>query len=248
MKFNVGEATRSWAEKSKIPIYFSQQSTSTNALAKEADLDENSPIALFVTEHQTQGRGRNDNQWQDLSGDALLSSWVFQMYKDPQPILSCMVGLAVYNAFSLTWPYLNWSLKAPNDLFLGQHKVGGLLIENLNQGAHNRFIIGLGVNIFAHPPLATATDLTTGLASYSAANASATNLSVGSQEWQDLLDRLLLELSLAVSNGSQSLSNHQSFSILTALNQRPGLDEKYLALDAKGNLLTSKRSIHWSEL
>ena len=55
--FSVGTATQGWAKKSQIPVWYEAETTSTNLIAKENPLAAG-PICLYLTDHQTHGRGR----------------------------------------------------------------------------------------------------------------------------------------------------------------------------------------------
>ena len=80
-----------------------------------------------------------------------------------QPTLSPLVGLALYKACSGTWPFLNWNLKAPNDLYISNKKVAGLLIETVTQGDDIRLLVGLGLNVLATPDQVVWMDLVDGV-------------------------------------------------------------------------------------
>ncbi|MCB0357782.1 MAG: hypothetical protein KDD40_12270, partial [Bdellovibrionales bacterium] len=125
---------------------------STNNQAKNSlsDLSEN--VKIFITDYQTHGRGRGQNDWLTPgSNNSFLMSWVFKLPAAPQAITAPLIGLSLYRAASLTWPNIQWSIKPPNDLKLSNKKVAGLLIEAIQQGNSNFLIIGIGFNILSHP-------------------------------------------------------------------------------------------------
>jgi BirA family biotin operon repressor/biotin-[acetyl-CoA-carboxylase] ligase len=74
-----------------------------------------------------------------------------QVDSPPQAITAPRIGFALYGAALTVWPSLEWSLKAPNDLYLGGHKVGGLLVESVTGGTKHRLLVGLGLNVLNHP-------------------------------------------------------------------------------------------------
>lgn len=244
MSFSIGEATSEWAQRSGLTTWFEEQTSSTNLIAKENPLSEVPAIELYVTEHQTAGRGRGDHQWNESPdiGGALLSSWVFPRASAPSPILSPLIGLAVMKAFHQTWPFLDWNLKAPNDLYVGDKKIAGLLIENIEADKYHRFIVGFGFNVFTQPGLSTATHLAHELHKHS------DQLAVTLTEWTSVLDRMLLELTLVASRSDQTLTQTDCASLLWALNRHPLLKEKYLGLSPDGSLQTQTQYISWSEL
>lgn len=240
MKFIIGKVTQNWAQKSQIPTWYASTATSTNQVAKTEVVAEE-PVTLYLTDHQTEGRGRGNNTWTDpeAGGQALLSSWVFQMRRAPQPVLSPAIGLAIWKAFSASFPWLRWSLKAPNDLYLGDRKIAGLLIENVQHASAHRLIVGLGANIWKAPDaVSTSTSLRDFLEEDLLTESS----------WFNLLDRLLLEISLAVSETSFELSLAQQKSLLHVLNLFPNLEQAYDKVYKDGSLWRGAQKINWSEL
>lgn len=241
LPFQVGSKTASWARQSKLTLHFHEEINSTNTSAKDLSIDE-SGIQLVVTNHQTAGRGRGANTWQDQSGSTLLCSWVFDLQAAPLPTTTCRIGLAVVQALKATWPWLEISLKAPNDIYLGTNngakKLSGILLENIQQGTHNRIIIGIGLNVFNQPDLDIATSLT----------AVMKDNPVTEIVWQNFLDRLLLELTFAIGQSYSVLSLNDRSSLLFYLNLNPNLSEKYISIDEKGSLTTITKTISWLEL
>lgn len=237
--FLVGKVSQDWANKSQIPTWYAQETTSTNVIAKEG-LAGTAPITLYLAEHQTAGRGRGTNTWSEPSepGSGLASSWVFQLSKAPQPILAPAIGLALWTALSASFPWLALSLKAPNDIYLNDKKLTGILIENIQQGPTQRLIVGLGLNVWKTPA-----NIANSISLYEVLKEDLTEAA-----WINVLDRLLLEMSLAISQTRTALSSNQCHGLLYALNQFPGLTTPYQKVDSDGNLWSSEKKINWSEL
>ena len=143
----VGQIIKSWADGLKIKAEYFKRLDSTNNYAK------NSKASLVITDQQTFGRGRGKNQWICSEyGDYFLTTWIFITSQVTQPILSPLVGLALYKALQKTWQFkTHLSLKAPNDIYLGSGKLAGILIETTSQSEKTKVLIGIGVNIFSHP-------------------------------------------------------------------------------------------------
>lgn len=240
----IGSITAAWAKNNQLEVEFSKHTESTNGLAKTQAFDQRNlenGFLLYVTDHQTAGRGRGKNTWvDDKPGSSLLSTFSFQVESTPLPISTCLFGLALYKAASATWSYLNWSLKAPNDLYIGDKKVAGLLLETVTQGPDIRFIVGLGMNILSSPDsVPTATSLVKEL------SAGAPLLG---EDYSEFLDRLLLEFSIAVTMIHESLNTTTRANLLKALNENPNLSEKILEIDQHANMKTKTKSISWTEL
>lgn len=239
----IGHLTSQWAENNHLYVNYSAEQESTNAQAKEEAFHESflqEALCLYVTDHQTAGRGRGKNTWSSRPGTALLSSWSFLINIKPQPTTSCLIGLALYRACSTTWPFLDWNLKAPNDIYIGEKKVAGILLENLMQGEDVRLIVGIGMNIISSPK-----EVDTSTSLFAALPEGAPLLG---QDYMSFLDRLLFELTDAVSHCEELLSSTDRLSLLQALNRHPLLKENYSQLDADGSLWINDKKIHWSEL
>lgn len=240
----IGQVTSQWAEGNHLYVAYQPQLSSTNAVAKEEAFAENlmeESLCLYLTDHQTAGRGRGQHTWTDARpGSSLLSSWSFLLGIKPQPTTSCLIGLAVYRACATTWPFLAWNLKAPNDIYIADKKVAGILLENVAQGDEVRLVIGLGLNVTASPEnIDTATSIVESLPF---------GAPLLGQDYMAFLDRLLFELTDAVSHADEPLSSTDQLALLTALNQHPLLETKYTGMMADGSLLIGDKKINWSTL
>jgi BirA family transcriptional regulator, biotin operon repressor / biotin---[acetyl-CoA-carboxylase] ligase len=222
-EIKIGEVTATWAESHKFCVRYTTSVDSTNDIAKknaftEDDLE--NEFILYVTDEQTKGRGRFDRTWAmpDI-GSALITSWSFQILKPAKPHLTALAGLALFHAANSTWPFLNWSLKAPNDLYVDDKKIAGLLLETVSQGSEHRLIVGLGMNILNSPTeITTATSLLNSL--------SAKTPLLG-EDWILFLERLFFEFSLLIPNADLDLNSTQLESLQSALNKFPLLEKKY---------------------
>ncbi|WP_082455476.1 biotin--[acetyl-CoA-carboxylase] ligase [Hymenobacter sp. AT01-02] len=119
-----------------------------------------------ITDKQTAGRGQRGNQWEAAPGENLTLSVIWHPSFLPaadQFQLSQVVALAVHDWGSALLgadPALR--VKWPNDIFFGQQKLGGILIENTLNGSKIQYsIVGIGLNINQREfEVSTATSLT----------------------------------------------------------------------------------------
>lgn len=115
------------------------ETTSTNRVA--ADLARaGAPDGTVVgADHQTRGRGRWGRTWESEPGSSLLVSVVL---RPVPPLVSLAAGLAAAEACEEV-AGVDARLKWPNDVLVGQDKVGGILAEVV-VGA---VVVGLGLNV-----------------------------------------------------------------------------------------------------
>ena len=119
---------------------------STNSeLMRRARAGRTEPV-LLVGERQTAGRGRLGRAWQSTPGDSLTFSLGLEMAPADWAGLSLAVGVSVAESLD---PAVR--LKWPNDLWLQDRKLGGILIETASFGdgaaAARYAVIGIGINI-----------------------------------------------------------------------------------------------------
>jgi BirA family biotin operon repressor/biotin-[acetyl-CoA-carboxylase] ligase len=125
---------------------------STNNFLKNL-LSNSKPLpegTVIMAESQFAGRGQQNNQWHSEPGKnltfSLLLKPTFLAIAD-QFDLTRAISLAVYDTLC---PILGSDLKIkwPNDIYYGDKKLGGMLIENLLQGSQiKNSVIGIGLNI-----------------------------------------------------------------------------------------------------
>ena len=105
---------------------------------------------LLVAEEQTAGRGRLGRQWQSGAGDSLTFSLGLALAPADWSGLSLAVGAALAESLH---PQVR--LKWPNDLWLADRKLGGILIETASHGeggqARRYAVIGVGLNVAERP-------------------------------------------------------------------------------------------------
>lgn len=105
-----------------------------------------------ITDFQTAGRGQRGNQWEAAPAENLMLSVVWQptfLAAAQQFQLSQAVALGVHDwAAGLLGSGPKLKLKWPNDLYYGDQKLGGILIENSLSGPKiQHSIIGIGLNV-----------------------------------------------------------------------------------------------------
>lgn len=105
---------------------------------------------VIITGNQTAGRGQRGNQWEAQPGQNLTFSVILQptfLQANEQFWLNIAVSLGISDWLS---GYVGDRLKIkwPNDLYIQERKIGGILIENTLYGYTLAWsVVGIGLNI-----------------------------------------------------------------------------------------------------
>jgi BirA family biotin operon repressor/biotin-[acetyl-CoA-carboxylase] ligase len=135
------------------------RSPSTNAEASAAARESVPEGLIVVAESQTAGRGRRDRAWTTPPRAGLTFS---VLLRPTFPAagwswLPLLAGLAVATRLR-TLSEVDVGLKWPNDVLVGERKLGGILTEVVGTGV----VVGIGLNISLRPdelPVPAATSL-----------------------------------------------------------------------------------------
>lgn len=133
-----------------FPLIELHETDSTSNYLNRLCLEKLPPEYTTVTaEFQSAGKGQRGNRWESASGKNLLFSFVLYptfLEAKKQFILSQLVSLAVKEELE-QWAD-NIRIKWPNDIYLGDSKLCGMLLENDLSGPYlARCIAGIGINI-----------------------------------------------------------------------------------------------------
>ena len=104
---------------------------------------------MLLAEFQTAGRGRRGRQWFAPPGGSicLSLSWTFPQLPKDVGALSLAIGVCVVRALE-SLGVKSAGLKWPNDVFLADHKLGGVLIElRAESGGPACAVVGIGLNV-----------------------------------------------------------------------------------------------------
>jgi len=122
---------------------------STNARAREL-VEAGAPHGTVVTAaEQTAGRGRQGRSWTAPPGKALLYSAILRPLDQRHLLLPLAVPLAVCEAAEELAPGIECRIKWPNDIWVQERKLAGVLIEAKPQDGWA--VIGVGLNLTIQP-------------------------------------------------------------------------------------------------
>jgi BirA family biotin operon repressor/biotin-[acetyl-CoA-carboxylase] ligase len=105
---------------------------------------------VCLAEYQSMGRGRLGRKWLSPFGRNIYCSLSGVFKKDIGEMsgLSLAVGILTAKALESFNPQIKLRLKWPNDLYINNQKLGGILIELMGEAYGNcQAIIGIGLNV-----------------------------------------------------------------------------------------------------
>lgn len=117
---------------------------STNSEAKRL-IEQNSKNLVIFSESQTKGRGRGGKEWQSEDG-SLFFTLVLKPKIQPE-LYPLLAGYVLHKVF--TGLNLDTKIKWPNDIYVNNKKLSGILTE-FHKG---QILIGIGINILSSPSL-----------------------------------------------------------------------------------------------
>lgn len=106
-------------------------------------------VGVALADHQTAGRGRRQRKWLSAPGSSLCLSLSYSFESAPAnlPPLTLALGVGAVKAL-LSLDVRNLRLKWPNDLLIGDAKLGGILTETqLRNNGDVSVIAGIGINV-----------------------------------------------------------------------------------------------------
>jgi len=106
---------------------------------------------VIRSDSQSRGRGMDTNTWESEEGKNLTFSFVLYprfLAAEKQFLLNQAIALAIVELVSLKVPSHKVTVKWPNDIYINEKKVCGILIQNSILGHSFDYVIaGIGLNV-----------------------------------------------------------------------------------------------------
>jgi len=106
-------------------------------------------FVVYAAENQVEGRGQRGNRWSSRRGENLtfsISVKPSSIVADRQSVISVITALAVCDY--LESKDITSKIKWPNDIYVNDRKICGILVENRLSGTNLVFsVIGIGLNL-----------------------------------------------------------------------------------------------------
>lgn len=130
-------------------IEFPELESTSTYLASIADKAAHGTVVR--ADVQTAGRGQRGNSWESEPGRNILMSILLRpesLLPTRQFLLSQAVSLAIVDVLDRYLPREKACIKWPNDIYVGDRKICGILIENaISKGRIISSIAGIGINV-----------------------------------------------------------------------------------------------------
>lgn len=130
-------------------IYYFDTVSSTMEVAMQLGLKMAPSGTLVVAESQTKGKGRLGRNWFSPKYKGIYASLIIRprLLPSQAPILTLLCAVSICEAIKEVVS-VDVSIKWPNDLLLGNKKIGGILTElNAEMDEINFLVIGIGLNV-----------------------------------------------------------------------------------------------------
>ena len=132
----------------KPDIIWLEDTDSTNDELRRR-LDRSGDLSVVATEKQSAGRGQGDHTWHSAPGQNLTFSILLRhrllKASDALAVTSIMtLGIRDYLHSKGISPWIKW----PNDIWVGEKKICGILVENsIRAGKIDFSIVGVGLDV-----------------------------------------------------------------------------------------------------
>ena len=129
-------------------IIWLEKTDSTNDELRRR-LNQSGDLAIIAAESQTAGRGQGDHSWHSAPGQNLTFSVLLRhrclKASDALAVTSIMaLGIRDYLQTKGIEPWIKW----PNDIWVGEKKICGILVENsIRAGRIDYSIVGVGLDV-----------------------------------------------------------------------------------------------------
>jgi BirA family biotin operon repressor/biotin-[acetyl-CoA-carboxylase] ligase len=140
-----------------VDFFPTLESTNTWAIDHAFVRQDGLPALIWAGE-QTSGRGRGSNRWHSSRGALTFSIAVRSQRAaraaEDLPKIALLAGLAVQAAIQPMVAEEDVTVKWPNDVYISDRKVAGILVETPKTTAADA-VIGIGINVhneFSHAP------------------------------------------------------------------------------------------------
>jgi BirA family biotin operon repressor/biotin-[acetyl-CoA-carboxylase] ligase len=122
--------------------------SSTNEILLEDVTYDADEVSILLAESQLSGRGRRGKHWSSPFGNNIYLSFGFSVDVDPLSHFYPLRVAVALQAFLANLGVANSLVKWPNDIFVNDKKIAGILVESKIARRRQMIAIGIGLNVF----------------------------------------------------------------------------------------------------
>ncbi len=128
-----------------LDCYFFDSIDSTNSFLANSQYE--TKTQLCITREQTKGRGQHGRDWLSQKDGSIIFSLRKSFAEDANLNgLSLVIGMAIIKSIEVECKLNSLKIKWPNDVYFGDKKLAGILMENSFYKGRQYVLIGVGVN------------------------------------------------------------------------------------------------------
>ncbi|RHM63098.1 biotin--[acetyl-CoA-carboxylase] ligase [Coprobacillus sp. AF33-1AC] len=124
---------------------------STNEYLKREYQNLDQQVSLYA-HHQTHGKGRNGHVWQSQPNENLTMSFLYKDFKKIEDAWKITQLAACSVVGLLDRHHIKAMIKWPNDIYVGNQKICGILTETILDPDLKGVIVGIGLNVNGQGP------------------------------------------------------------------------------------------------
>ena len=128
-------------------LYFNKLSSTSSKAERLINFNTANGNFLCLAEEQTSGRGRGKNSWFSPVGGLWLTAALYGF--NFQSNITIFTGICIHKTLSELFPTISdkFKIKWPNDIYLNDKKVCGILSSNLSGKKYHLIGIGMNTNV-----------------------------------------------------------------------------------------------------
>ena len=125
--------------------YFFESIDSTNSYL--ASTKYSTKPQICVTREQTQGKGQHGRNWVSQKDGSIIFS-MRKRFNEGMNLngLSLIAGMAIIKSIEAECQLSGLKIKWPNDIYYGDKKLAGILMENTHYKSNQLVLVGVGIN------------------------------------------------------------------------------------------------------
>tara|TARA_Y100000590_G_scaffold366007_1_gene425145 strand:- start:977 stop:1561 length:585 start_codon:yes stop_codon:yes gene_type:complete len=138
----------------KFEVFNFENVTSTNDVAIKLIKENQKKNGCICARVQTKGRGTRGKEWISERGNLFIS--IFFPLEDKYPPFNeffIINPILISDVIKRFCNYKNVNLKFPNDVFVNNKKICGVLQETITSNNKKFLIVGIGINVISNPDI-----------------------------------------------------------------------------------------------